>query len=82
MRILLKGQCTHQVTKIAQRVPGYLHDALREAAVMADEAGEDSGQAVAGSVQHNRSGGSLHLGAATLCRVTGKKCTACLYFLH
>ena len=40
---------------------------------MADEAGEDRGQAVAGSVQHH-SGGSLHcyLGDATLRGATGK----------
>lgn len=75
MRIFLKGQCTHQVTKIGQRVPGHLHNALREATVMADETSEDSGQAVAGSVQHNRSGSSLYwyLGVAALCRAAGKK---------
>lgn len=64
---LFPPQCTHQVTKVAQRVPGQLHEALCEAAVVADEAGEDGGQAVAGSVQHN-SGGSPHccLGTAAL----------------
>ena len=66
------SQCTHQVTKIGQRVPSHLHDALRETAVVADEAGEDGGQAVAGSVQHNCSGGSLYLGAAAPCWATGK----------
>lgn len=42
---------------------------------MADEAGEDGGQAIARSVQHNSGGGSLHcyLGAAALCRATGEK---------
>lgn len=65
--------CTHQVAEVAQRVPGQLHDALREAPVVADEAGEDRGQAVAGSVQHH-SGGSLHcyLGDTTLRGATGK----------
>lgn len=68
-------QCTHQVTEVAQRVSGHLYDALCEAALVADEAGEDGGQAVAGSVQHNSGGGSLYcyLWAAAPCRATGKK---------
>lgn len=49
MRILLP-RCTHQVTEVAQGVPGQLHYALSETAVVADEAGEDGGQTVAGSV--------------------------------
>lgn len=39
---------------------------------MADQAGEDGGQAIAGSAQHNRGGGSPHycLWAAAVCRAT------------
>ena len=84
LRISPSPPCTHQVPKVAQRVPGQLYDALCEAAVMADEAGEDGGQAVAGSVQHNGGGGSpdCNLGAAALCRATGKKYSVslCLQF--
>lgn len=74
-RQIFLPQCTHQVTKVAQRVPGQLYDTLCEAAVMADEASEDGGQAIAGSVQHNSGGGSpyWYLGAAAPCRATGKK---------
>ena len=74
LRIFLS---THQVAKVAQRVPGQLHDALREAPVGADEAGEDRGQTVACSVQHgsNVGGGSPYccLGAAAPCNATGKE---------
>lgn len=71
----------HQVTEVAQGVPGQLYDALCEAALMADEAGEDGGQAIARSVQHNSGGGSLHcyLGAAALCRATGEKYSLSLF---
>lgn len=65
---------THQVPKVAQRVPGQLYDALCEATVVADEARDDVGQAVACSVQHNSGGGSLYW-VGTLCRATGKKYT-------
>lgn len=56
---------------------------------MADEAGEDGGQAVAGSVQHDSGGSSSNccLGAAAPCRATGKKYTVspflrCFFILH
>lgn len=58
--MLLRGLCTDQVTKVAQRVSRQFHDALCEATVEADEAGDDVGQAVAGSVQHDRRGCSPH----------------------
>lgn len=66
---------THQVTKVAQRVPGQLYDTLCQAAVMADETSEDRGQAIAGSVQHDSGGGFSYccLEAAALCRATGRK---------
>lgn len=51
---------THQITKVAQRIPGELYDSLCEAAVVADEAAEDGGQARARSVQYDRGGRSLH----------------------
>lgn len=80
-RFLFK--CAHQVPKVAQGVPGQLYNALGEAALMADEAGEDGGQAMAGSVQYNIGGGSPHcyLGAAAVCRATGKKCSVTLFSL-
>lgn len=42
---------------------------------MADEASEDSGQAMAGSVQHNGGGGSpdCYFRAAAVCRTTVHK---------
>lgn len=48
---------------------------------MADEAGENGGQAIASSVQHNGRGGSSYccLGAAALCRATGKKYIVCVF---
>lgn len=66
---------THQVSNVARRGPSHFYDTLCEAAVVADEASEDSGQAVAGSVQYNSGGGSFHycLGAVAPCRTTGKK---------
>lgn len=76
---------THQVTKVAQRVPGQLYDTLCQAAVMADETGEDRGQAITGSVQHDSGGGFSYccLGAAALFRVTGRKSKIFfLVFLH
>lgn len=51
---------THQVAEVAERVPGQLHDALREPPLVADEAGDDGGQAVPGPVQHDGGGGSPH----------------------
>lgn len=51
---------THQVAEVAERVPGQLHDALREPALVADEAGDDGGQSVSGPVQHDGGGGSPH----------------------
>lgn len=66
---------SHQVAKVAEGVPGQLHDALREAALVADEAGDDGGQAVPGPVQHDGGGGSPHhdFGAAALREATGEK---------
>ncbi len=74
-------QCSYQIAKVAQGVPGQLYDALCEAAVMADETGENSGQAIAGSVQHNGGRGSPYwcLGAAAVCRATGKKYSVSLH---
>lgn len=51
---------THQVAEVAERVPGQLHDALREPPLVADEAGDDCGQSVPGPVQHDGGGGSPH----------------------
>lgn len=74
---------TYQVTKVAQGVPGQLHDALCETSVMADESGEDGGQAIASSVQHDSGGSSPYccFRAATPCNPTGSKNTECLYSL-
>lgn len=57
---------THQVAEVASRVSGQLHDALREPALVADEAGEDCGQPGPSPVQHDGGGGSLDrdIGAA------------------
>lgn len=69
------GLGSHQVAKVAEGVSGQLHDALREAALVADEAGDDGGQAVPGPVQHDGGGGSPHrdFGAAALREATGEK---------
>lgn len=48
--------CSHQVTKVAHGVPGQLYDAFGEPAVVVDESGEDGGQAMPGSVQHDGGG--------------------------
>ena len=57
------------------RVPGQLHDALGEAAVVADESGEHGGQTAARSVQHHGGGGFPDgcFGAAALCDAPGGK---------
>lgn len=49
---------------------------------MADQAGEDGGQAVAGSAQHYSGGGSLYcyLWAAAVCRATGEKHSVSVFF--
>lgn len=67
--------CTHQIPKVAERVPGELYNALRETALMADESSEDSGQAVASPVQHYGGGGSSYgcFRAATLCKAAVRK---------
>lgn len=69
---------SHQVAKVAEGVPGQLHDALREAALVADKAGDDGGQAVPGPVQHDGGGGSPHrdFGAAALWEATGENIQA------
>lgn len=50
---------------------------------MADETGEDGGQAMPSSVQYNIGGGSPHcyLGAAAVCRATSKKGSVTLFSL-
>lgn len=50
---------------------------------MADEAGEDGGQAMPSSVQNNIGGGSPHcyLGAAAVCRATSRKGSVTLFSL-
>lgn len=55
---------THQIAEVGERVPGQLHDALREPLFVADKAGDDRGQSVLGSVKHDSGGGSLHFRAA------------------
>lgn len=66
---------SHQIPEVAEGVSGQLHDALREAAFVADEAGEDGGQTMASAVQHHRGGGPLHrhLGAAAVGSVAGEE---------
>lgn len=63
-RLSLGMSGTHQIAKVALRVSGQLHDALREPPFMADEASDDGGQSVPGPVQHDGCGGSLHFRAA------------------
>lgn len=66
---------SHQIPKVAQGISSQLYDALCEAAVVADQAGEDGGQTVASSVQHHSSGDSFyrHLGAAAICNVANEE---------
>lgn len=74
----------HQIPKVAEGISGQLYDALCEAAVMTDEAGEDSGQTMASSVQHHGSGDSLycHLGAAAVCNVANEEHSECVIYFN
>lgn len=80
-RVFSTFALSHQTPKVAQGVSSQLYDALREAAVVADEAGEDGGQTVASSVQHHRGGDSFyrHLGAAAICGMANEEHQSVLF---
>lgn len=78
--VLSAFDVTHQAPKVAEGISSQLDDALCESVVVADEAGEDSGQTVASAVQHHGSGDSFHrhLGAAAMSNVANEEHSECV----